>query len=152
MNLGIPLPGKQDEEYLNVKKRAAERVNFARCFFFPFHHFMGVGLVEIFVQRKHCLLSEGWLNINWKHDLPLFNKHLQPTPECHKSFLWIWLNLGFWGMISKGPEQIKWAKLGTFESKNWTQMGIKQESFEQLYYVCFSHDTIPLIHETMLLR
>jgi hypothetical protein len=83
MNLGIPLPGKQDEEYLNVKKRAAERVNLARCFFFPFHHFMGVGLVKIFVQRKHCLLSEGWLNINWKHDLPLFNKHLQPTPECH---------------------------------------------------------------------
>jgi hypothetical protein len=36
MNLGIPLPGKQDEEYLNVKKRAAERVNFARCFFSHF--------------------------------------------------------------------------------------------------------------------
>jgi hypothetical protein len=47
---------------------------------------MGVGLVKIFVQRKPCLLSEGseWLNSNWKHDQPLFNKHLQPTQECHK--------------------------------------------------------------------
>jgi hypothetical protein len=36
--LGIPQPGKQDsdEEYLNVKKRAAECTNLARCFF-PFH-------------------------------------------------------------------------------------------------------------------
>jgi hypothetical protein len=39
---------------------------------------------------------------------------LQPTPECHKSFLWILLNLGFWGMISKGPEQIKMGKAWNF--------------------------------------
>jgi hypothetical protein len=78
---------------------------------------------------------------------------LQPTPECHiKVFFEYYWTLDFGGWFQRGQNRLKWAKLGTFESKNWTQMGIKQESFEQLYYVCFSHDTIPLIHETMLLR
>jgi hypothetical protein len=82
--LGFPLPGKQDsnEEYLNLKRRNAENANLARYF----AHFMGVGLVENFTQRKPCLSSEGyeWLNFNWNLSQPLFNKHLQPTPECHR--------------------------------------------------------------------
>jgi hypothetical protein len=52
MNLGIPLPGKQDEEYLNVKKRAAERVNLARCFFFPISPFHGGGASQNFCSKE----------------------------------------------------------------------------------------------------
>jgi hypothetical protein len=80
--LGLPVPNKQStaEAYMNLKKRAAEQTNIARIL----GHFLGVSVLEPSVQRKPCLLAEGfeWLNTNWEHAQPLFNKHLQQTPEC----------------------------------------------------------------------